>query len=172
MTGKRLSLSEIRERLGVKLINPLNPEENETLDKEVFEVKVYPADADEKFSEETAFTIKDAFDSETHAKALVPVTAGNSIMRVDPINAPAIVTIKEAKLEELDFPVDSKKYLLSNGKRLGKNIFVFDTSDPNFYFNVDGFVHEEDTFLYVEFEVVRLDAEVAKAVTSNIKKFF
>ena len=172
VTGKRLSLSEIRERLGVKLINPFNPEENSTLDKEIYEVKAYPSDADEKFSEETAFVIKGAYDSETHAKALVPVAAGTGIMRIDPINAPSIVTIKEAKLEELDFPVDSKKYLLSNGKRIGKNIFVFDTSDPNFYFNVDGFVHEEDTFLYVEFEVTRLDAEVAKAVTSNIKKFF
>ena len=88
------------------------------------------------------------------------------------MNAPAIVTIKEAKLEELDFPVDSKKYLLSNGKRIGKNVFVFDTNDPNFYFNVDGFVHEEDTFLYVEFEVVPLKSEVATAITSNIKKFF
>jgi len=172
VTGKRLSLSEIRERLGVKLLNPLDPSENEGIDKEVFQVKVYPADADEQFSEETAFVIKDAYDSESHAKALVPVSAKDSIIRIDPLNAPSIVTIKEAKLEELDFPVDSKKYLLCNGKRIGKNVFVFDTSDPNFCFNVDGFVHEEDTFLYVEFEVVKLNEDVAKAVTSNIKRFF
>ena len=109
---------------------------------------------------------------EKTAKITAAVHKENSVMRVDPLDAPCLVTVREAKLGEEDFPVESKKYVLSNGVRIGKNNFVFNTADPNLYFNTDGFIHDEDTFLYLELEVIPLAADTAEAVSKNIKKFF
>ncbi|MBR5945312.1 MAG: hypothetical protein IKZ94_10245 [Lachnospiraceae bacterium] len=141
-------------------------------DTGIYKVMIYPGKGESEFSEETAYECKDAFEDERIAKITAAVYKENSVMRVDPLDAPCLVTIREAKLGEEDFPVDSKKYVLSNGVRIGKNNFVFNSADPNLYFNVDGFIHDEDTFLYLELEVIPLAADTAEAVSKNIKKFF
>ena len=172
VTGRNLSLGEIRERLGVKSVNPIPLVGKIKDDSGIYKVMIYPGKGEGEFSEETAYECKDAFADEKTARVTAAVFKENSIMRVDPLDAPCLVTIREAKLGEEDFPVDSKKYVLSNGVRIGRNNFVFSTSDPNLYFNIDGFIHDEDTFLYLELEVIPLAADTAEAVLKNIKKIF
>ena len=172
VTGRNLSLGELREHMGLKSVNPIPLVGKIKDNSSIYKVMIYPGKGEGEFSEETAYECKDAYVDETVAKITAAVGTDNSIMRVDPLDAPCLVTIREAKLGEEDFPVDSKKYVLSNGVRIGKNNFVFSTADPNLYFNVDGFVHDEDTFLYLELEVVPLAADTAEAVAKNIKKLF
>ncbi|MBO4679977.1 MAG: hypothetical protein J5626_09920, partial [Lachnospiraceae bacterium] len=171
VTGRKLSLGELRERLGIKCVNPIPLVGKIRDDSSVYKVMIYPGKGEGEFSEETAYECKDAYVDEITAKVTAAVFKENSVMRVDPLDAPCLVTIREAKLGEEDFPVDSKKYVLSNGVRIGKNNFVFNTADPNLYFNVDGFIHDEDTFLYLELEVIKLASDTAEAVAKNIKKF-
>ena len=172
VTGRNLSLGEIREALGVKSVNPIPLVGKIKDDSGIYKVMIYPGKGDGEFTEETAYEIKDVYVDEKTAHITATVCKENSVMRVDPLDAPCLVTIREAKLGEEDFPVDSKKYVLSNGVRIGKNNFVFATADPNLYFNVDGFIHDEDTFLYLELEVIPLAPDTAEAVSKNIKKFF
>lgn len=172
VTGKNLTLAQIRERLGVKAVNPISLADKMSDDKGIYRFQVYPGGNTGEFSEDTSFVIKEAYKSETVAEATVPVCIEDSVMRVDPLDGPCIIVIKEAKLGEVDFPVENKKYFKVNGKRLGDNIFVFPTSDPNMYFNIDGFVHNEDTFLYLNLELIPMPVYAASAVSDNIKKLF
>lgn len=172
VTGRNLSLGELRERLGIKCVNPIPLVGKIKDNSSIYKVMIYPGKGEGEFSEETAYECKDAYVDETVARVTASVAVENSIMRVDPLDAPCLVTIRDAKLGEEDFPVDSKKYVLSNGVRIGKNNFVFTTADPNLYFNVDGFIHNEDTFLYLELEVLPLAADTAETIAKNIKRFF
>ncbi|MBR6308207.1 MAG: hypothetical protein IKR39_06320 [Lachnospiraceae bacterium] len=172
VTGRNLSLGELRERFGIKSVNPIPLVGKIKDNSSIYKVMIYPGRGAGEFSEETAYEFKDAYVDENVARITAAVGTDNSVMRIDPLDAPCLVTVREAKLGEEDFPVDSKKYVLSNGVRIGKNNFVFSTADPNLYFNVDGFIHDEDTFLYLELEVVPLAADTAEAVAKNIKKLF
>lgn len=170
--GKNLSLAQIRERLGVKSVNPVSLADKLNDDKSIYKFQIYPGGNTAEFSEDTSFFIKDAYVGENFAEATIPVCIEDSVMRVDPLDSPCIVVIREAKLGEADFPVENKKYFKVNGKRLGDNVFVFPTSDPNMYFNIDGFIHNEDTFLYLNLELIPMPADAASAVSDNIKKLF
>ena len=172
VTGRFLSLSEIRERLSFKTVDPIHKDKNKVDDKGIYKFKIYPGGNAGEFSEETAFLINDAYKSEKNAKALVPVALEDRVMRIDPIDAPCILKINECKLSENDFPIDSKKFLVTNGKRLSANTFLFNTNDPNMYFNIEGVSSGEDTFLYLDLDLTVLDPETAEAVSNNIKKFF
>lgn len=172
VTGKNLTLAQFREQLGFKSINPISLAGKINDDNGIYRFQVYPGGNTAEFSEETSFVIKDAYVGENFAEATVPVCIEDSVMRIDPLDSPCIVVIREAKLGEVDFPVENKKYFKVNGKRLGDNVFVFPTSDPNMYFNIDGFVHNEDTFLYLKLELIPMPSDAASAVSDNIKKLF
>lgn len=172
VTGKNLTLAQIRERFGYKSINPVSLAGKLNDDNGIYKFQVYPGGNTAEFSEETSFVIKDAYVGENFAEAVVPVCIEDSVMRIDPLDSPCIVVIREAKLGEVDFPVENKKYFKVNGKRLGDNVFVFPTSDPNMYFNIDGFIHNEDTFLYLKLELIPMPSDAASAVSDNIKKLF
>ena len=172
VTGKSLSLSELRERLGFKIVNPIKSKFSDSLDKQIYQFRIYPGGATGEMSEDTAFDIDNPYTSEKNAKATIFVSKDDKILRADPVNAPCLIKFNEAKLSELDFPVDSKKYLASNGKRLSKDTFLFSTNDPNLYFNIDGFIHDEDTFLYLDLDITLLSEDTAKAIEGNLKRFF
>lgn len=172
VTGKSLSLMEIRERLGRKSINPIEISKRMDDQSEIYKCQIYPGGSHGEFSEENSFFMEEAYKSEKLCEITAPVAIEDNVLRVDPLNSSCLITIKEAKLGECDFPIESKKYLVSNGKRLSKDTFVFSTNDPNLYFNMDGFIHNEDTFLYLNMEVIPLPLSTALAVTDNIKKLF
>lgn len=172
VTGKNLALCELREKMGRKSVNPI-PLIGKIKDNSgIYKFRIYPGGKASEFSEETAFDIPEAYESDTVAKVTIPVTRDDKVLRVDPIDAACIVTIREAKLEELDFPIESKKFLATNGKRIGDDTFVFATSDPNMYFDFSGYIKDEDSFLYLNLEITVLSEDTAEKIVSNIKKFF
>ncbi len=172
VTGRKLALSELRERFGHKSVNPIPLIDKLRDNSGIYKFMIYPGGKTGEFSEETAYEYKDAYESERFASVTVPVLKEDRIVRIDPLDGPCIVVVREAKLAENDFPVENKKFLFSNGKRVGKDTFVFDTLDPNLYFNMDGFIHDEDTFLYLKLELIDLEQDTAASITGNIKRFF
>lgn len=172
VTGRNLSLQEIRERIGYVSYNPIMGETPVQKNDSIYKFRIYPGGINAEFSEDTAFDIADAYKSENMAEALIPVMKEDKVIRIDPVDSPCIVTIREAMLGEAEFPVDNKKYLIVNGKRLGADSFIFSTDDPNMYFDLDGFVHDEDTFLFVRLEVVPLSKDTAVSVEKSVKKLF
>lgn len=172
VTGRNLSLPELRERLGVKVIDPLNKGNVSSVSDEIYQFRIYPGGETGEFSEETSYVIENAYKTHEEAEATIAVMKNDAVIRIDPLNAPCLVTIREAMLSEYEFPIENKKLLLCNGKRLSDNSFIFSTSDPNFYFNLNGFIHNEDTFLYLKLEVKKLSEDTAAAVEKSVKKLF
>lgn len=172
VTGRNLALSEIRERLGFNVVDPVEGAGFSKEEKAIYQFKIYPQNSDGSFSEENAYAVSQAYISRNIARATVNIEKDQTVLRIDPLDASCLVTVRECKLSEYDFPVENKKYLFSNGKRLGERTFIFETPDPNLYFNFDGFIKDEDTFMYIELEVTPLKQDTAKAVFDNIKRLF
>lgn len=172
VTGRNLALSEIRERLGFNVIDLKEGAGLSKEEKAVYKFRIYPETSEGGFSEESAYDVADAYKAREKASVTINVEKNVKQVRIDPLDAPCIVSIRECKLSEYDFPIEKQKYLYSNGKRLGERTFVFDTADPNLYFNFDGFLKDEDTFLFVEMDITPLKEDTARVIVSNIKKFF
>ena len=172
VTGRNLSLQELRERMGFTSLNPITGDCTKKKDNGIYKFRIYPGGSAAEFSEDTAYDVLDAYKEDNMAEALISVMAEDKVIRIDPLDGPCIVTVREAMLGEAEFPVENKKCLICNGKRLGVNSFIFATADPNMYFDLDGFVHNEDTFLFVKLEIIPLSADTAANVEKSIKKFF
>ena len=158
--------------VGVKAVDPINVNSVSNVSEGIYQIRIYPKSENSEFSETTAFSIENAYKSQNEAEAVIDIKKEDTVVRVDPLNAPCIVTIREAMLGEYEFPVESKKYLYCNGKRLSERSFVFSTEDPNLYFELNGFLNGEDTFLFLKLEVILLSRETALAVEKSVKKIF
>ena len=172
VTGRNYSLRELRDMMGVKAVDPINVNSVSNVSEGIYQIRIYPKSDSSEFSETTAFSIENAYKSQNEAEAVIDIKKEDTVVRVDPLNAPCIVTIREAMLGEYEFPVESKKYLYCNGKRLSERSFVFSTEDPNLYFELNGFLNGEDTFLFLKLEVTLLSRETALAVEKSVKKIF
>ncbi len=172
VTGKNLSMQELRDRIGKKITDPIRLTEKFDDPNGVYQFQVYPADTDGGFSEDTSYFYKDAYTSETCADVSIPVTPQDRMVRLDPLRGACIVTITEALIDGNPYPVDSKKFLLCNGRRIGNDSFVFPTEDPNLIFMLEGLARSEDSVLDVKMEINRLPLETAEKVFQNIKRIF
>lgn len=172
VTGKYRSMQELRDMIGKKIVNPISLAEKFSNPVGIYQFQIYPGESDGSFSEETSYFYKDAYQSETMASVSVPVSSGDRVIRLDPLREACIVTIKEADIDGNPFPVDSKKFIYANGRKIGKNTFVFPTNDPNIIFNLEGLVRSEESLLNVTMEIIRMPLETATKVFENIKRVF
>ncbi len=172
VTGHGLPLAELAKQYGHKSVNPIPFAKMMSADDTIYRFQVYRGDSTGSFSEENSYIYKEAYKTKNNAEIVIPITKDESVIRIDPLDSECLVTIREVKLGELDYPFDNKKYLVSNGKRIGKDTFVFSTKDPNLYFDLSGFIHEEETFLFVNLDIVPLANDVAVNISDNIKRLF
>lgn len=164
VTGKYKALGELRESFGHKAVNPIPVAEKIAAKDSGLVVQVYPSDAYGNYSEDTSFFYENAFVTEHDAEILIPISSNTPSVRIDPMNNSGIVTVEECRINELDFPIESKKHLLSNGRRINDNSFVFNTNDPNLILNTAGLVREEGSFLFLKIRVEVLSEDICNAL--------
>lgn len=167
VTGKMKALGEIREALGHKAVNPIPYAERIRQNDNGLLVQIYPSDPKGNFSEETSYIYKDAYVSEKEIEILIPIDKNEPFVRIDPMNNMGIVTVTECRINEYDYPVDSKKYLVTNGRRINDNSFAFNTNDPNMIFSLDGLVRDADSFMFVRLRVDVLEKAVCDALCAK-----
>ena len=172
VTGARRSMQELRDMIGKKITDPIKLIETFDDPEGAYRFQIYPAEADGSFSEDTSYFYEDAYLSENMADVSVAVTPEDPAIRLDPLRQACIVRIIEANIDGNPFPVDSKKFLLCNGRRIGDDSFVFPTDDPNLIFVLEGLARTEESILDVKMEIDRLPLETAEKVFSNIKRIF
>lgn len=172
VTGKYRSMQELRDMIGRKIIEPYEVLSKLSDTSGAYMFQVYPANPDGAFSEETSYFYDKAYINETSADVSVPVSPAQRLIRLDPLRESCIVKILEADIDGNPYPVDNKKFLLCNGRRIGNNAFVFPTNDPNLVFTLEGLARSEDSLLNVKMEITRVSLETAVLISENIKRIF
>ena len=98
------------------------------------------------------------------------------MLRIDPSMCACIVKVKKLILNGETFPYKKRKHLIVNGTRLKVSkenpdalSLVFSTDDPNINLNLEKCRTQEINTLHVEFEMIRVPAEVAADIAHGAR---
>lgn len=177
VTGKRMSMAQIRDLIGRKLNVPQKwidkYEDSESLNR----VQIYE-DRGEGCSEENSYFVNDAYQGENLIEFNINVSGNVRTLRIDPSFYSCMVKIKEMTFNGTDVPLGKRKVLLSNGRIVrpaekadaNRPSIVFPTDDPNIYIDLSGLDRQGENTFYVSMEIVRVPIEIAQDMAGAVKK--
>lgn len=173
VTKKRMSMSEMRDRIGYKIVEPQKYIEENKEKERIERVQIYE-NKGQGYSEETSYFLKDARFSTNHIEMDV-VFDGNVVdLRIDPIMDSCVVLIKELTVNGYALPDYSKKYIEVNGRSLKGDVagYVFPTSDPNINLHVSNMPLKGENILHCVMEFARMSEEIGANLAQSVKKIF
>ena len=173
VTKKRMSMSEMRDRIGYKIVEPQKYIEENKEKERIERVQIYE-NKGQGYSEETSYFLKDARFSTNHIEMDV-VFDGNVVdLRIDPIMDSCVVLIKELTVNGYALPDYSKKYIEVNGRSLKGDVagYVFPTSDPNINLHVSNMPLKGENILHCVMEFARMPEEIGANLAQSVKKIF
>jgi hypothetical protein len=168
--GKNLTLMQLRDTMGRKSVNPIPYGEKSMSREHIYKFKVYRADTRGSFSESNSFYCEDAYVSDDEARVLLNIEPGDLKLRLDPLDSSCIVTVKEVKINDRDYPIEHKKLVTCNGVRISDDSFLFATDDPNLIFDFAGQIHDKENFFYIDMEIMPLKPEHAEKLIKGMKR--
>lgn len=170
VTGKYKSMSEIRNLIGHRILQPEKQLDKFTDFQEKSRVQIYE-DTGNGFSEENSYFVPDAYLGEQMVEMEIKVDGNVQVLRIDPAMDSCVVRVEEMTFNGRQVPLNSKAVFYTNGKMLKPAPgAVFPTQDPNLYLKVSGLERQAENILYVKMEVVRLPLTVAKDMAMAVKK--
>ncbi len=170
VTGRYLSMPEIRNLIGNRILQPEKWLDKFTDFQEKNRVQIYE-DTGNGFSEENSYFVPDAYKGEQTVEMEIRVDGNVQALRIDPAMDACVVRVEEMTFNGRQVPLNSKAVFYTNGKMLKPSpAAVFPTQDPNLYLKVSGLDRQAENILFVKMEVVRLPLSVAADMAMAVKK--
>lgn len=165
VTGKRLSMAELREAIGKKTY-PLTDICEGLRDRDGDDrIQIYE-DTGNGFQEEQSF-----FPEEDGEQILrsgdgmvqlnVKIGRGRSALRIDPANSACLIWIKRIAWNG-ETVLRRGKQIQMNGFKIGEDVYAFPTEDPNITLSLWGLPGEEENRLEVLMEVTKMPIETIR----------
>ncbi len=169
VTGNRLSMSGLRDKIGRRMIRPQDWIDRYQDASEVNRVQVYE-DRGKGFSEEESFFVKDAYQGENLIDLVLKVSGEVRRLRVDPAFGPCAVKLRQALLNGEPIPLSRRKVLSANGlvafppKNGEKDCpsIVFGTEDPGFCISLEKLPRQAENVLCLQMDIARLPLSMAR----------
>lgn len=179
VTGSRLSMGEIRNLLGGKLMVPQKWIDKFQSSEGVMRVQIYE-DTGAGYSEEQSCFIPEAYQSEQLAEFTYEVSGNVRMLRIDPAMDSCVCRILEMTFNGERVPLQKRKVLITNGRVMkGQDEndmycpqIVFPTTDPNINIGISELDRKASNSLYVKMEVIRLPLKTAQDMAAAVKKVF
>ena len=163
-------MGEIRATIGTYSVDPKMLMERylqEILDKRI---QVY-VNSGNGFSEEESYYLPDVYVEENLIEAEIPFDGNVTQLRIDPADRCCIVKIKTMLVNGQAVSMN-KKCLITNGKALENDTYVFATGDPNMTVMVSELPMSGENTLSVELEIAYLPEGIAAGMATGKKGFF
>ncbi len=165
VTGKRLSLAEIREAIGqpvYQLTDFCEGLANKPADNRI---QIYE-DTGKGFQEEQSFFPEEDGEEvlrtgEGTVELSVRIARGRSAVRIDPGSHACVIYIKRIGWNGVEVPLKGKQIQM-NGFKIGEDTYAFPTEDPNITLSLWGLPSEEENHLEAVMEVTAVPAETMK----------
>lgn len=173
VTKKRISMSEMRDKIGYKIVSPQKYIE-ENKEKECIErVQIYE-NKGQGYSEAESYFLKTAEFTGNHMEMDVVFDGNVTDLRIDPLMDACVVLIKELTVNGYPLPDYSKKYIEVNGRSLKGEVpgFVFPTSDPNMNLHVSNMPLKGENTLHCVMEFARMPEEIGANLMQSVKRIF
>ncbi|MDD3368562.1 MAG: class I SAM-dependent methyltransferase [Lachnospiraceae bacterium] len=175
VTGKHLSLAEIRERIGNNVYRPQDfLDRMKTLEGKQ-RVQIY-LDKGNGFREEESFFLPDAFVSEQEIECSIKVDGNTAAVRIDPAFTACLIKVRELVLNGEPVLFD-KKNITCNGKLLPAKgteypAMIFATEDPGIYVNLPLETRKAENNLQISMEYTRITLQMAEELAASVKRIF
>lgn len=169
VTGNRMSMSELRERIGYRMMVPQKWIDKYRDSENINRVQIYE-DRGSGCSEENSYFVREAYQGENRIEMELLVSGDVRILRIDPAFTSCMVRIEELTFNGEPVPFDRKKVLLANGRIAKPATIVFPTEDPNINLVLSELNRLPENILYVRMEIVRLPLAMAQDMANAVKK--
>ncbi len=162
VTGKRLSMAEIREAIGQPVYSLSDFCEGLRNKGANDRIQIYE-DTGKGFQEEQSFFPKEDGEQIRHAddglvELSVSISGGRSAVRIDPCSHACVIRIMRISWNGEGIPLKGKR-LQMNGFRIGEDVYAFPTEDPNITLSLWGMAAGEENRLEAVMEVTRMSLE-------------
>ncbi len=169
VTGNRLAMAELRERIGRRMMTPQKWIDKYQDSERVNRVQIYE-DRGKGYSEEGSYFVQDAYQGENIIELELKVSGDVKMLRIDPAMGTCMVKILEMTLNGEAVPMNKKKNILINGKVAKPGTFIFPTEDPNINIVMTELKRSAENTLYARMEIVRLSRGMAQDMAGAVKK--
>lgn len=158
VTGNRLAMAEIRERIGNPVATPLKWIDQCQDSETVGRIQIYE-DTGNGFSETESFFLEDGQTGSGSFR--LTVAEGRKALRIDPCSDYCIVMLQEVSWNDVSL-LAGKKCISTNGFRIGDGVYAFDTRDPNITLQLSRFGQKRENVLKVSMEITRVPEETIR----------
>ncbi len=160
VTGQRLALGDLRDRIGNPVISPVAGQKVRAGGEELrYRVQLYP-DCGAGFAEDTSLFLSDCYRGEEAVEVEYQLPQDIRNLRVDPCMFPCLVSVEKVTVGEREIPL---RKIRTNGKSISRGGFIFATDDPGLTLQLPTGCGGQ--VLKMQMRVVRLGKETAEEVT-------
>lgn len=172
ITGERLCMGEIRNRIGYPIISPVELVEKQKDKLNKLQVQIYE-DFGEGFSEAQSFFVKNAYNQDDYITLDIVIKGKRQALRIDPALSCCMVQVLEFSWnkEPIAIHTTSCKY---NGKKVGAKGIVFASDDPNITLKLKDRKQLDENRLTLTMKVTLIPAEMGRNLQDkmSMKRFF
>lgn len=181
VTGKRLSMAQLRDLTGGRLLKPLSWLSTEKDAELAKRVQVYE-DRGTGYSEENSYFLPEAGQGDGMIECTLRLSGDVKAVRIDPAMDSCAVKILEVTYNGVRLPLVNKKNFLVNGRIAGSGFgsskteknpcVIFATEDPNIHFVLENAERKAENILYVRMKIAFLPMDLAEDLAAAAKKRF
>ncbi len=168
VTGKHMSLSQLRELIGFRVAVPQDRLEEYWESEKAKRIQIYE-DRGEGCSEEDSYLVRPVYGNDGKVELELQVAGDVRVLRIDPAFGSCIVRIEELTFNNEPVPL-KRKHVLLNGKIIRPSTLVFPTEDPNINIMLDKLPRMAENRLFVRMEVTLLPLCVAQETARLARK--
>lgn len=176
VTGKQLSMAQMRNLIGYKLLNPINWIDSKKNAESIERVQIYE-DRGKGYQEEESYFLPDAYQGDGTIECNLVLDGDVKMVRIDPAMDSCVVKVKEVAFNGTPVILTNKKNLLINGRiaKDGKKeeklpCMIFPTKDPNINLVLDGMEKKAENILYMKLEIAFVPLEMAEDLAKAAKR--
>ncbi len=174
VTGKRLSMGELREIIGGAVISPDRPGVDAAEAALKRSVQVY-VDTGAGFNEDESYFISENYDRNGNISFDTDVPSKAVRVRIDPMMDYCMTTLKSVNLNGEDLSLTDNKRIYVNGKKLPSDsgvLLIFYYDDPCIVIEVKDKVRSTGNNLHISMNTAVIPQEMVTALKSEVSKKF
>ncbi len=172
VTGKQLSLGEIRELIGRDVVTLEGLNRGTSADNRKKAIQIY-TDTGAGFNEEESYFIRESYDSRGDVSFELDIPSKARKVRIDPMMDCCMTTLREVTLNGESFDLKDNKRIYINGKKLNSSegvLLVFFYDDPCIVIELKDRVRSTGNTLKVNMNTSHIPVEMADALKNEISK--
>ncbi|MCM1568181.1 MAG: class I SAM-dependent methyltransferase [Roseburia sp.] len=178
VAGERVTLSQMRDLIGHRLMTPQNWIERYGDSGDVNRVQIYE-DLGEGYQEEASYFVREAYQGDNEIELNLKVSGDVKMLRIDPAMDSCVIKILEMTFNGERVPLEKHKLLLPNGRIMKpadrkaavyQPSVVFPTTDPNLNIDLEQLERRGENILYVRLKIQRIPLELAEDMFANVKR--